>query len=177
MSVYCEKIIITQEWIVAHCHANAESKVEMHLRRQGFEVYLPKYKKVRRHARRVDTVTRPLFPRYLFIGFDPDCTLWRAIRSTVGVSYLVSAGERPVIAPGWIIEQLRECEDEDGLFAGGQEDCFKKGKAVRVTSGPFLDRVGVFDGLTDQQRVTVLLNVMGQQVRTRIPRQDISAVS
>ena len=67
-------------WIVAYCHANAEKKAEINLRRQGFEVYFPKYKKVRRHARRIDTVIRPLFPRYLFVEFEKALTLWRSIR-------------------------------------------------------------------------------------------------
>ena len=58
------------EWIVAHCHANAENKAEVHLTRQGFEVYFPKIQTTRRHARRIELVVRPLFPRYLFICFD-----------------------------------------------------------------------------------------------------------
>jgi len=166
-----------RQWLVVHCHANAEIKAELHLRRQGYEVYLPKYKKTRRHARRVESVIRPLFPRYLFVAFDPDSTPWRAVRSTVGVSYLVSAGEQPITAPDWLIEQLRQREGKDGLYSDTVESGFKKGEAVSITSGPFLDHQGVFDGLNDQQRVTVLLDIMGKQVRTRIPRQDIRAVS
>ena len=32
--------------------------------------YLPRYLKRRRHARRVDIVAAPLFPRYLFVAID-----------------------------------------------------------------------------------------------------------
>ena len=74
------------EWIVAHCHANAEFKAEAHLKRLGFEVYLPKHKKTRRHARRLEAVIRPLFPRYLFIGFNEASTHWHSIRSTIGIN-------------------------------------------------------------------------------------------
>jgi transcriptional antiterminator RfaH len=163
------------EWIVAHCHANAETRAEVHLERQGFDVYLPKYKKTRRHARRVDTVIRPLFPRYLFIGFDEQSTSWRPIRSTVGVSHLITAGERPLVAPSWVIDQLRQREDDSGFVTGADENGFTKGDRVDITSGPFFEHQAVFDGLSDQQRVTVLLDIMGRQVRARIPRKAIRA--
>lgn len=161
------------EWIVAHCHANAEMKAESHLRRQSFDVYLPKYKRTRRHARRVETVIRPLFPRYLFIAFDPESTRWRSIRSTVGISHLISAGEQPLTAPSWIVEQLRQREDASGLFADVGQEQFKKGDVIEITNGPFFDRSGIFDGLNDSQRVAVLLDVMGRQVKALVSRESI----
>jgi len=161
------------EWIVAHCHANAEFKAEAHLKRQGFEVYLPKYKTTRRHARRIESVVRPLFPRYLFIAFDADSTYWRPIRSTVGVSHIITAGECPLVAPSWIVDELRGREDGAGLFLEIAEDTLKKGDAIEITGGPFFDRKGIFDGLSDNQRVAVLLDIMGRQVKTMVPRKVI----
>jgi transcriptional antiterminator RfaH len=165
------------EWIVAHCHANAEIRAETHLKRQGFDVYLPRYKKTRRHARHVSTVIRPLFPRYLFIGFDEQSTSWRPIRSTVGVSYLITAGERPLVAPSWVIDELRQREDDSGFVTGANENTLIKGDRVDITSGPFSEHQGVFDGLSDQQRVTILLDIMGRQVKARIPREAIRVAS
>jgi len=160
-------------WIVAHCHANAEIKAETHLKRQSFEVFLPKYKTTRRHARRVDTVIRPLFPRYLFIKFDAQSTPWRPIRSTVGISHIISAGERPLIAPPWVVEQLRQRQDDDGMIVQAPEELFKKGDAVQITDGAFSDRLGIFEGLNDRQRVAVLLDIMGRQVRTLVPSEAV----
>ena len=45
-----------QSWYVVQTHAIAEMKASMHLGRQGFEVYLPRFLKRRRHARRVEIV-------------------------------------------------------------------------------------------------------------------------
>ena len=165
------------EWIVAHCHANAEIKAEGHLMRQGFEVYLPKFKTTRRHARRVETVVRPLFPRYLFIKFDKKSTYSRPIRSTVGVNHLVSAGGRPLVAPAWVIEQLRQREDKNGLFSGAGEKLFNKGDAIQITSGPLAEQSGIFDGLNDSQRVAVLLDIMGRKVKTLVPLEAIRQAS
>ncbi len=80
-------------------------------------------------------------------------------------------------APDWIIEQLHLRENENGLYTGTRESGFNKGDAVSITSGPFLDCEGIFDGLNDQQRVIVLLDIMGQQVRTSIAHQNIRAAS
>ena len=57
-------------WFAVYSRARAEATAQEHLRRQGYEVYLPRHLKRRRHARRTDFVLAPLFPRYLFVAFD-----------------------------------------------------------------------------------------------------------
>jgi hypothetical protein len=48
---------------VAHTQVHGEPKAAADLSRQGFKVYLPGYLRRRRHARRVEIVPGPLFPR------------------------------------------------------------------------------------------------------------------
>lgn len=165
------------EWIVANCHANAEYKAEANLKRQGFEVYLPRFKTTRRHARRIETVIRPLFPCYLFIKFNKGTTHWRPIRSTIGVKSLLASGDSPLIAPEWVIEELRQNEDEDGLFSFALKNELQKGDIIKITGGPLAERLGVFDGQNDSQRVSVLLEVMGRQVKTLVPLDVIRKAS
>ena len=59
-----------QRWYVVQSQPNAELKAVAHLNRQGFATYLPRYLKRRRHARRVEIIAAPLFPRYLFVSID-----------------------------------------------------------------------------------------------------------
>jgi hypothetical protein len=59
-----------QRWYVVQTQPQSESRAELNLRRQGFTTYLPRYMRTRRHSRKVEMVARPLFPRYLFVGFD-----------------------------------------------------------------------------------------------------------
>ena len=66
-----EHLAAQSSWYVVQVHAHAETKAQMHLTRQGFETYVPRYLKRRRHARRTDTVAAPLYPAYLFVRFDP----------------------------------------------------------------------------------------------------------
>lgn len=165
------------KWIVAHCHANSEIKAEINLRRQGYKVYLPKVKKTRRHARRIETVVRPLFPGYLFVEFIENSTHWRPICSTVGVNHLLTVGERPLTAPSWVIEQLRQREDKNGLFSYAGEKLLKKGDPIKITNGPLAEHQGVFDYLNDSQRVAVLLEIMGRKVKTLVPMEAVCQAS
>jgi transcriptional antiterminator RfaH len=71
-------------WYVVHTHPHAEAKAAAHLERQGYSTYLPRYLKCRRHARRIEIVPAPLFPRYLFVTIDRLRQRWRSIQSTVG---------------------------------------------------------------------------------------------
>src|SRR5687767_7204804 len=105
---------MTQRWYVAQTHAHAEKKAAVHLQRQGFEIYLPRYRKRRRHARRVETVTAPLFPRYLFVAVDIGAQRWRSIQSTFGVLRLVCNGDEPAAVADLVVNALRGREDQDG---------------------------------------------------------------
>jgi len=156
-------------WYVAHTHPRSEVQALTHLRRQGFFAYVPQYLKRRRHARRTDTVRAPLFPGYLFVRMDIDTIRWRAIRSTVGVRHLICNGEQPVAVPDGVVEDIRAREDDRGVVPVHEPAPFDRGDAVHVVDGPLSDQVGFFECETDEERVIVLLNLMGRQLRVRLP--------
>ena len=161
-------------WYAVHTHARDEMKAMRHLGYQGFEVYLPQHLKRRRHARRTDWVPSPLFPRYLFVRMDTDGARWRAINSTIGVSYLVCNGERPTSVPPGIIEEILARTGDDGMVAVNREP-FRKGTPVRIMDGTFCDHVGLFECADDNERVFILLELMGRQVKVRIPAEAVCA--
>lgn len=160
-------------WYVAYTLAQKEAIAALNLRNQGFEVYLPRYRKTRRHARRVDVVSTPLFPRYLFVRMDPAVQRWRSINGTIGISYLLSEGPEPIAIPDAVIDVIRERED-DGLVKIASP-AFAYGQKVYVTEGPFADLQGLFECVDDAQRVVLLLEFMGRVVRARLPGHAVSA--
>ncbi len=162
-------------WYVAQTIPHAEEKASYHLRRQDFRVYLPYYRKRRRHARRTDWVNRALFPSYLFIKMDPEWTQWRCINSTVGIRRLVSQGERPAPVPRGVVEQIIAREDEAGLVRMDRLRPFRAGEPLQIATGAFRDRVGLFECLSDDDRVTVLLDLLGREVRVRVPLANVEA--
>jgi transcriptional antiterminator RfaH len=162
-------------WYATYTQPHAEDKALDHLQRQGYSVYLPRYRRWVRHARRRTLVSRPLFPRYLFVGLDRLTQLWRPIRSTVGVAGLVSSGDEPVAVPPEIIEALRRREGEGGFDLLSPVQSARPGDAVRVIDGPFQDLVGRLLGVADHERVFVLLDVLGRSVRASVAALAVEA--
>jgi len=165
-----------QRWYVVYTHAQGEAKALRHLRRQGFHAYLPQYLKRRRHARRTDWVNAPLFPRYLFVNLDVEQARWRAINSTLGVISLVGEGAWPRPMPDGMVEEIQAREDEAGLIKLNPMDRFRKGDPVQVLEGALSDQVGLFDSMDDADRVVVLMELLGREVRVRLPAETVAAV-
>ena len=162
-----------KRWFVVHCRSNGEQKALFHLRRQGYETYLPFYKKIRRHARRLEKITRPLFPRYLFVKLDLESSCWRPIRSTLGVSQLICRGDLPAAVPEGIVEELQSQENEKGLVV--PDWSFQEGDKVQVTGGALLDQIGLFKAVDSDHRVVILLNLLGREVEVGLPLEDVQA--
>ena len=162
------------QWYVVQTQANAENKAVAHLARQGFATYLPRYLKRRRHARRVDIVPAPLFPRYLFVQIDMGVQRWRSIYSTVGVSRLVCNGEFPAPVPERVIGLLKNRESAPG-FIQLEQPKFKPGDRIRVLEGAFYDCLGIYDGMSDRERVEILLDLLGRKVRVSLDAEAIAA--
>lgn len=164
-----------QRWYVVQTQVNCEAKAAQNLMRQGFQIYLPRYLKRRRHARKVDFTAKPLFPRYMFVAIDMATQRWRSIQSTLGVSRLVSNGDVPAGVPDGIVASLRQREDDKGFVKLDPGPAFAPGDKVRVMAGAFLDSIALFDGMGDHDRVSILLDLLGQKVRVTLDVDMVAA--
>ena len=163
-------------WYVVQTHPHAEATASRHLQRQGFETYLPRYRKRRRHARRLETVVAPLFPRYLFVAVDMSTQRWLSIRSTIGVTRLVSNGDRPAVVPTSIFEALKRREDANGFIQLDRYPLFSPGDKVCVLAGSFQDCLGLYEGMSSGERVAILLELLGRKVRVTLNSELVAAV-
>jgi transcriptional antiterminator RfaH len=161
-------------WYIVRTHARAEVKASLNLERQGFATYLPRYLKRRRHARRIEIVPAPLFPRYLFVAIDLATQRWRSIHSTFGVAQLVCNGEDPSVVSAAVVDELRKREDDKGFVQLARRG-FARGEKVRVVEGVFSACLGLFEGMTDNERVTILLDLLGRKVRVVLDRESVAA--
>ncbi|CAA6605026.1 Transcription antitermination protein nusG [Rhodospirillaceae bacterium LM-1] len=164
-------------WYAVHTQPKGERLAQDNLTRQGFDAYLPLYSKKRRHARKTDFVPAPLFPRYLFVNMDTEATRWRSIRSTYGVVHLVCQGETPVALPEGVVEAIRARHDEGGLVQLSLALPFKPGEKVEVLDGPFKELTGIFQSISDDQRVIVLLEMLGRPVKVRLPIDAVGSAA
>jgi transcriptional antiterminator RfaH len=164
-----------QRWYVVQSQPNAEQKAIAHLERQGFVTYLPRYLKRRRHARRVDIVAAPLFPRYLFVTVDLTLQRWRSIFSTVGVSRIICNGDVPTAISDKVVEILKAREDGGGFVRLDRRPNYRAGDKIRVLDGVFADCFGLYEGMKDSDRVAILLDLLGRKVRVIVDVESVAA--
>jgi len=93
-------------WELLYTKSRAEEWVEVNLRRQGYSTLLPRV--------RARSGYRPLFPRYIFAGFEAGRSA-RELRSTRGVSYVVLCGEHPARVPESVIAEIAERMDSHAV--------------------------------------------------------------
>ena len=161
-------------WYTVYTQSSKESIAEANLINQGFDCFLPKYLKTRRHARKVDSVLKPLFPRYLFVNLDLEQQRWRSINGTLGVNCLLCNGETPLVVPKGVVDAIQTRVSGDGTV-NLEAPRFKPGQTLRVLEGPFADLEGLFECVDDNQRITLLLSLLGRQVKVRIRGDVVSA--
>ena len=164
-----------KRWYVAYTQPTAELRAAGHLRRQGFDAYLPLCRQIRRHARREETVLRPLFPRYGCVARGLEVDRWRSVNGTIGVSRLVCHGERPAALPDGVVEGLRISEIDEGAVPLSRLVLFDKGAQLRVLDGAFVGQTGTYHGMTGSERVVLLFNLIGSPVRVTVPIHAVEA--
>ncbi|RAU23543.1 transcriptional activator RfaH [Paramagnetospirillum kuznetsovii] len=162
-------------WFVVHTHARAEEQAAGHLARQGFTPYLPRIGRTIRHAGRISKTTAPLFPRYLFVALDLEAQRWRAVKSTVGIAGLVSLGEWPTPIDDAVIHEIRDREGEDGLIVLTERPRFQAGQPVMVTQGACRSLDGLFVAEAGDERVIVMLSLLGRTLRVTLPAASVVA--
>lgn len=151
-----------KRWYVARTQAHAEGRAAANLEKQKFPVFCPRFRKSRRHARRLENVLVPLFPRYIFVQLDLTCDRWRSVQNTRGVSHMIMQGETPQpVAPG-VVELLQQRTRVDGSIDLSPR--LEVGQSVRITHGPFADLIGKLEKLDSAGRVRVLLDLLGRSV-------------
>ena len=160
----------TLSWYLVHTKPRQEEIALANLQRQGYECYLPQMRIERVRRRKAEVATEPMFPRYLFIRLDSSDQgqSWSPIRSTLGVSRLVTFGQHPARVPDALVEALRQAPPVQvaRLFAPGD--------VVQVVSGPLQGAQGVVQASDGEQRALVLIELLGQPQRLQLMLDDLS---
>ena len=161
-----------RHWYAVMTKPRCEHRVAGLLEQRGFEVFAPS---IWYTGARGKLLEKPFFPRYVFARFDWLDQGDRSIQWTPGVSQIVNFGGQPAILGDGVVSYLRSrIEGLDG-------DEFLKiapGSPVRVISGPFRDYEAIFEAhVNGRERVSILLNMLGQQTRVSLSLKDIDQIA
>jgi len=163
-------------WYLVHTKPRQETCALENLRRQGYECYLPTVPSERLCQGLLTVADAPLFPRYLFIrlGQGDSAKSWAPIRSTKGVSRLVSFGIEPARVDDGLIELLRTRE---ASVRTEPKRLFELGERVRLTEVPFAGIEGIYQMTDGERRVMVLIEILSKPVAVRVAPASLRKVS
>jgi transcription elongation factor/antiterminator RfaH len=159
---------------VGHTLACREAVAQTHLQRQGFETFLPQILTRRSHARKLETVKAPMFPRYIFVRLDLARDRWRSVNGTIGMSYLVTTRDHPCALPVGFVEELRRLSDGD--VVASSPPSFAPGDTVSVRAGPFAGHIGKLVSVGPNGRIAMLLDMLNGSVRLTVAHELLEIV-
>lgn len=156
-------------WFCLQTAPRGELLAVVHLTTKGFATFLPL------HQPGAGQVLRPLFPGWLFVQFDHQAGRWGTINGTPGVRELHS--DTPLAQE--LVTHLIALYGPGGkaVYPPGAHpmEPIEAGKLVRVSSGDVIDLVGIVQW-SDGDKVRLLAEMMGGQVRLTVPRHQVEEV-
>lgn len=174
----CEKrdesnVVASTMWHLVFSKPGQEEVAQSQLHRQGYEVYLPRYRVWSKKRGQWNSVLMPWFPRYLFTRATKSEQCITPVRNTYGVSKLVHFGADIAVVPDDLIEQLRELERQQNCETHRDDSPFKEGDRVRIDSGPLKGATGIIARCA-KERISVLLQMLGQPVMVELALGKLS---
>jgi len=162
-------------WYLVHTKPRQEKCALQNLEQQGYQCYLPIILSEKIRQGIVKIADEPLFPRYLFIrlGQGGAAKSWAPIRSTKGVSCLVSFGTAPTKVADCLLDLLRA---QEALMHEAPERLFKPGERVRLTEGAFSSLHGIYQMADGERRAMVLIEFLSKPVALRVPLSSLCKV-
>ena len=161
-------------WFVAKVKPNAHFKAKKNIEKQGFETFLPLVESTRRASQKFANQLIPLFPGYIFVAFEADNFKWHSINNTFGVNKLIASENIPMRIPSAFVHCLKSRCNEDGKLLDIKS--LQVGNKIKVLHGPFTEAVGEIERIDPQNRITILLDMLGQKTKTTLKHSSILSV-
>ncbi|MCA0428066.1 MAG: UpxY family transcription antiterminator [Bacteroidetes bacterium] len=154
-------------WYVLYTKARAEKKVEIELRKKGFETFLPIHKTLKQWSDRKKWVEEPLFRSYLFIKIELE-KVYYDVLNTYGVVRFISFEKKPVIISD---SEIRTIHLILGHFEHIEvtEENLEPGQTVEIIGGPLIGRRGVLIEKRGNQQFALELEGINQKLLLKVP--------
>lgn len=165
--------MVYPHWILVVAQQGKERLATQNIGRQGYEFYLPMIREVSVRAGVKTLLAKPLFPRYIFVKI---AGRWSSLTGTYGVSAVVMDGKAPRYVPERIVKQLVSREDESGFVVLDEEEGLRSGSSVKVKSGVLEGQIGIYQGMSADERAIVLFKLLGADRQLRLDPKVLVAV-
>ena len=162
-------------WYLVQCKPNAVYVAARNLENQSFTTFLPLQESTTRNGETFKQNIRPLFPGYLFVQLNPDKGPWHQVNNTRGVTRLVRLCSEPSVVPNSIVSALITRCGENGVLQETYQ--LRAGDKTQITRGPFSGFIATVGNSEPNDRIHVLLNIMGQSRNVLIDTAALTPVN
>ena len=155
------------KWYLIKTKPRQEKKAKQNLENQGYEVFCP--------IAKINDKLVVLFPGYLFVQLNDKTQNWAPINSTKGVSHFVKFGLNFAKVPNSVIEFIKTNQHitADKL---NNLNKFKPGDKVQISDGTFKDYTAIFKCYKSDERVILLMNLLGHEQSLSIKKESVIAL-
>ena len=162
------------QWYCIHTRPKSEHIATAHLKLLGddISVFCPRIRFRRNTKRGKVWFVEALFPGYTFARFDLRTWL-RAVNATNAVLGVVRFGTEYPPVPEGVVSQWSDTVDAEAVVTLNEE--LSPGDEVEIVDGPMRGIETVITRvLPGQQRVNILMEMLGQAREIEVPRDAIS---
>jgi transcriptional antiterminator RfaH len=159
-------------WYLTYTKPRQEAVAHANLEQQGFEVYLPLFKKFKKTEQGPVALFEPMFPRYLLFRPGRLGQSISAVRSTKGVTTIVRFGFEPALLQGDVVQRIRQMEQVREQATIEELNHLKVGQKVRLKH----TALGAIEGLVhnvSSKRVAVLLEILGRPTVVQVDHHQV----
>jgi len=155
------------KWYLIKTKPRQEIKAKKNLENQGYRAFCPMVK--------INNQLVVLFPGYLFVQLNEKTQNWLPINSTKGVSHFVKFGLNFAKVPNRVIEFIKTNQHitADKL---NNLNKFKPGDKVQISDGTFKDYTAIFKCYKSDERVILLMNLLGCEQSLSIKKESVIAL-
>ena len=161
-------------WYIVQAYSGYENKVKTSLEQRVktmdmgdkiFQVVIPTEEEIEIKDGQRKTVSRKLFPGYVFVQMVMSDDSWYVVRNTPAVTGFAGATADDRAKPTPLADvEVDQILKQMTSAAPRVNVGFQIGESVLVTDGPFSDMIGVVDSIdVEKGRVRVLVSMFGRE--------------
>lgn len=162
-----------ERWYLAYTKPRQEQIALSNLVSQGFDSYLPLYKKFKPSALGPVALFEPMFPRYIFFRPGKPEQSISAVRSTKGVSTIVRFGFEPAVLSDVMVQRIRQLEQDRSQASMQEISNLQAGQTVRLQHSALDGIEGLIQNVS-AKRVAVLLEILGRPTVVQVEHHQVA---
>ena len=159
-------------WYLAYTKPRQEQIALNNLQQQGFDAYLPLYKKFKKTEQGPVALFEPMFPRYILLRPGKPEQSISVVRSTKGIASLVRFGFEPAQILDELVQRIRQLEQDRNQATLQELGNLRAGQTVRLQH----TALGGIEGLVQSvssKRVAVLLEILGRPMVVEVEHHQV----